>query len=95
MTPTRVLLELEKAAARLGVVVRCEPMEEGAGGGGDLCWVRGQPQVIMDASLPVASRVAVLTRALSRFDLEAVYLPPLVRARIEAVSDRFRVRAAS
>jgi len=38
----------------------------------------------MDASLPVADRIAVLARALARFDLDAVYVPPFVRARIES-----------
>lgn len=89
MTPDRLLLELETLAARVGVVVRIEPfggeLLEGRGG---LCWVRGKPLVVMDSSLSVAERIATLAAALSGFDLGDVYVPPLVRARIELARAR-------
>jgi hypothetical protein len=86
VTPARVLHELEALAARIGLSVRAEPFGGGLlSGRGGLCWVRGRPIVVMDASLPVADRIAVLAGALARFDLEAVYVPPLVRARIASL----------
>jgi hypothetical protein len=89
VTPPRVLHELEALAARIGLVVRAEPFGSGLlSGRGGLCWVRGRPLVVMDASLPVEDRIAVLARALARFDLDAVYVPPLVRARIESLGAR-------
>ncbi len=85
MTPGRVLAELEALAARLGVAVRAEPFGKGVlEGRGGLCWVDGKPLVVMDAKLAVPDRVAVLAKALGKFDLEAVSLPPLVREQIEA-----------
>jgi len=84
VTPPRVLHELEALAARIGVVVRVEPFGSSLlSGHGGLCWVRGRPLVVMDATLPVPDRIAVLASALARFDLDAAYVPPLVRARIE------------
>jgi len=84
VTPARVLHELEALAARIGLSVRAEPFGGGLlSGRGGLCWVRGRPIVVMDASLPVADRIAVLAGALARF--EAVYVPPLVRARIASL----------
>jgi len=84
VTPERVLSELQVVAARLGITVRAEPLTadllEARGG---LCWAHGRPLVVMDASLPVRDKIAVLARALARFDLEAVYVPPLLRARID------------
>jgi hypothetical protein len=80
-----MLLELEALALRLGVAIRAEPFDKGVlGGRGGLCRVRGKPVVVMDASLAVPEKIAVLAGALGRFDLDAVYLSPLVRARIDA-----------
>ena len=85
MTPRRVLSELESLAARVGISVRAEPFGRGVlEGRGGLCWVDGKPIVVMDDKLPVADRIAVLAGALSRFDLEAVHVAPLVRETIEA-----------
>jgi len=87
VTPARVLQELEALAARIGVSVRLEPFGSGLmSGRGGLCWVRGKALVVMDASLTLPDRIAVLASALARFDLDSVYVPPLVRARIEAAS---------
>jgi|HubBroStandDraft_6_1064221.scaffolds.fasta_scaffold1170638_1 hypothetical protein len=78
-------VELEALATRLGVAIRSEPFDKGAlGGRGGLCRVRGKPVVVMDAALSLADKIAVLAGALGRFDLDSVYLSPLVRARIDA-----------
>jgi hypothetical protein len=80
-----LLLELEALALRLGVAIRTEPFDKGAlGGRGGLCRVRGKPVVVIDASLGTADKIAVLAGALARFDLDSVYVSPLVRARIDA-----------
>ncbi len=80
-----MLLELEALAGRLGIAIRAEPFDKGVlGGRGGLCRVRGQPVVVMDASLPLPDRIAVLASALSHFDLDAVFVPPVLRARIDA-----------
>jgi hypothetical protein len=38
----------------------------------------------MDAALHVSDRIAVIANALAHFDLDSVYVPPLIRARIES-----------
>ncbi len=81
MDPEDVLRELEALAGRLGVLVRFEPFDLDLGKGG-LCRLRGRPLVVIDARLPLLDRIAVLSQALACFDLEAVYLPPLLRARL-------------
>jgi hypothetical protein len=84
VTPERVLQELEALAARIGITVRLEPFGSGLlAGRGGLCWVRGQALVVMDASLPLPDRIAVLSSALARFDLDKVYVPPFLRAHFE------------
>ncbi len=95
MTPGRVLAELEALAARLGVAVRAEPFGKGVlEGRGGLCWVDGQPLVVMDAKLSVLERVALLAGALGGFDLEAIPVAPLIRERIEAARRGKKRRAA-
>ncbi len=80
-----MLLELEALAGRLGVAIRAEPFDKGAlGGRGGLCRVRGKPVIVMDASLPVPDRIAVLAAALATFDLDSVYVSPVLRGRIDA-----------
>jgi hypothetical protein len=83
VTPSRVLAELEALAARLGVAVRVEAFGQGVmQGRGGLCWVDGKALVVMDQRLSVADRIAILARALSKFDVDAVSVAPAVRDRI-------------
>jgi hypothetical protein len=80
-----MLAELESLAARLGIAVRPEPFGRGLlEGRGGLCWVDGKPLVVMDVTLGVPDRVAVLAEALAQFDLSAVPLEPALEARIHA-----------
>jgi hypothetical protein len=95
VTPERVLAELTALAERLGVEVRAEPFGKGVlRGHGGLCWVDGKALVVMDETLGVEERIAVLAEALGKFDLEVVSVAPQVRERIEAAR-RGRKRRAS
>ncbi len=80
-----ILAELQRLAKRIGLAVRAESFDlkviEGRGG---LCWLRGQPIVVMDARLPLLDKIGVLAEALAAFDLEALYVPPFLRAKIRA-----------
>ncbi|MEI7894778.1 MAG: hypothetical protein WCI05_16900 [Myxococcales bacterium] len=81
--PKQIFAELQKLAKRLDIVVRSEPFElrvlEGRGG---LCWLRGQPTVLMDSESPLVDKIGVLAEALAAFNVEVLYLPPIVRRRI-------------
>ncbi len=83
VTPAEILAELEKLATRLGVTVRVEAFDAKSTAKGGLCKLRGVPFVMIDARLPVMDRIGVLSDALATFDLEAIYVPPVVRARLE------------
>jgi len=87
LQPTKLVAALEGVAARLGIPVRYEVMDRGLSSGrsgGGLCRLRGQPIILLDASSGVHERVAILAQALGSFDLDRIYLPPLVRATIRA-----------
>jgi hypothetical protein len=82
MEPREVLSALEVLARKLGVPVRFETFDPALGRGG-LCKLRGRPVIVIDAGLPLLDRIGVLAQALGAFDLEAIYVPPVLRARIE------------
>lgn len=87
----RLAAMLEDLALRLGLEIRYERFERDAlgiaargGTRGGLCRIRGQSVVLMDEQLSAPDRVAVLARALATFDLETIYVAPIVRATIRA-----------
>jgi len=90
LQPLELAQALEALAARLGVPVRYEMIERGLASGrssrsnGGLVRLRGQPMILVDEALGARERVAVLAQALGTFDLDGIYLPPLVRATIRA-----------
>jgi len=89
VTATEILAELEKLAKRLGVAVRFEPFDaKNIGKGGGLCRLHGASCVVIDARLPVLEKIGILSEALSTFDLQAIYLPPVLRARLERRAQR-------
>ncbi|AKT39057.1 uncharacterized protein CMC5_032030 [Chondromyces crocatus] len=51
---------------------------------GGLCTVRGRRVILVDACAALPDRIATVAAALSRIDLDALYLPPIVRATIGA-----------
>jgi len=83
MSPSELRSQLETVARRLGVVVRFEAFEPGAGRRGGLCKVRGETRILVDARGSLLEQIATLEAALRKLDLEGVFVPPLVRARIE------------
>lgn len=80
---------LEAVAAKLGVAVRYEAIEAGARGRpgrarGGLVRLRGKPIILIDEKLGPRERIGVLAQALASFDLDGIYLPPLVRVTIRS-----------
>jgi hypothetical protein len=82
MSPAELRSHLEGALRKLGIVVRFEALQGPARRGG-MCKVRGEPRIVVDARAPVLEQIATLEAALRTMDLEGIFLPPLVRARIE------------
>jgi hypothetical protein len=70
-------------ARKLGIAVRFEAFEPGPGRKGGLCKVRGEARIVVDAGTPLLEQIATLEGALRKVDLEGIFVPPLVRARIE------------
>jgi hypothetical protein len=78
-----MLRELERLARRMGVEVRFEAFDPRATRRGGLCRLRGAPLVVVDAHAATLDKVGILCEALSRFDVEILYIPPILRARMQ------------
>lgn len=78
-----MLRALEDLARRVGLEVRVEEPWKGGPSAGGMCLLRGRPVVLLDALAPLPDRVEVLCEALSGFDLDSVFLPPALRARLQ------------
>ena len=78
-----MLAELQKLANRAGVVVRFEAFDAKSAKRGGLCKVNGAPLVVVDARLTVLEKIGILSEALAALDVEAMFVPPVLRARIE------------
>ena len=78
-----MLGELERLARRLGLEVRFEAFDPKSTRRGGLCTLRGSPVVLVDAHATTLDKVGVLCDALARFDIEVMYVPPVLRARIQ------------
>jgi hypothetical protein len=77
--------ELEQAAQKVGLQVRREKIlrEVGYRARGGACRLRERDLLILDRDLPAHEQLDMLAQALSRRDLEAVYLSPAARRAIQ------------
>jgi hypothetical protein len=78
-----IMKALEEVAERLSVQVHYEEMkafefrvQDGS------CRVKGEPSIFIDRRRPLKEKISILARELKRFDLEDIYVPPLLREKI-------------
>ncbi len=72
--------QLELLAERLGVAVRFESIE----GPGGLCRIKGEQVLFVNKDLDADDQALVMGAALSRLDIDSVFMPPQVRELLEA-----------
>lgn len=78
-----IMKALEEVAERLSVRIHYEEMkafefrvEDGS------CRVKGEPSIFIDRKRPLKEKISILARELQKFDLEEIYIPPLLREKI-------------
>jgi len=78
-----IMKALEEVAERLSVQVHYEEMkafefrvQDGS------CRVKGEPSIFIDRRRPLKEKISILARELNKFDLENIYVPPLLREKI-------------
>ena len=74
-----VLQELEALAEELAVELRYDALESNGG----LCKFRGKTCLILNRALSVSERIHLLSRELSRFPLDDVFIRPHIRELLE------------
>jgi len=78
-----ILKALEELAEKLSVRVRYDEMkafEFRVQDGG--CKVKGEPQVFIDRKKELWEKIQILARELEKFDLDGIYVPPLLREKV-------------
>jgi ribosomal protein L20A (L18A) len=83
MDVSKALTELEQLAEKLAIEVVYDTFTGDGMSSGGLCKVKGSWRVIIERRSPTSEKISVLARALSRFDLEELYVSPAVRELIE------------
>jgi len=85
MMQEEILLQhLEELAGKLEICVRDEniSMDETSGTGG-LCRVEGHYILILNSKANVRDKIQVMVKALQQFNLDDIYIKPVVRQLLE------------
>lgn len=84
MTQEELLKQLEELAGRVNVVIRYESLKkEDPATFGGLCRIKEQPVLFLHAKATVKRKIALLTEALKRYDVDEVYLRPALREHLQ------------
>ena len=76
-----LLNQLEELAERLDITVRYEAtFEDFPPFRGGLCRLKDRYVIIVNKDISIAEKTGALGRAIARFDLETVYVRPVLRA---------------
>ena len=90
MGPGEVVRELMNVAERAGISVRIEPLDpdlfERRRGG--ICKIQGTPTIVVDSGASLSEKIEVLLHALSAIELDAIYMRPELRDRIDSLKQR-------
>ena len=79
-----LLEELENLAEKLGLELRYEKGDFQ----GDLCFIKEEGVIIVQKSISVDRKIAVLSKGLTRVDLGNVYILPELRKLLEPAEEQ-------
>ncbi|HUS87975.1 MAG TPA: hypothetical protein VMW91_01165 [Desulfosporosinus sp.] len=74
---------LEELADKLGIPIRYEMIQDELTGSGGLCRIEGKFILIISSKVIVKEKIQIMTEALSRFDLDDIYVRPALRELLE------------
>jgi len=86
MDDDTIIEQLEELARTFGIEIRYELItleEETINVVGGLCKLRGEKLLIINSKAPVRDKIKAFAQALSHFDLNQIYIKPVVRELIE------------
>ncbi len=81
-----LLRALLNVAERAGIEVRLEPLdpEMFSRHRGGICRIEGVRTIFIDSNAPIEEKTSVLLHALGQVDLDAIYMRPELRDRIDS-----------
>jgi len=74
-----LLAKLEETAEKVGLIIRYENLGQLKGG---LCRIKEKNFIFINKSLPITSKIELISQELSIFDFKDIYLIPEVRQKI-------------
>ncbi len=88
MEPDQVYEHLENLAEQLGISIRyddlCDPELTPTSG---LCRVKGRHLYIMDRSAALSEKIRLLSKCLSRMELDGLYVAPAIRTMLKGAEE--------
>ena len=84
MKSEKLLEELELLSEKLGLELRYEKGDFQ----GDLCYIKEEGVIIVQKSIGVERKIAVLSKGLTRVDLGNVYILPELRKLLDPVEEQ-------
>ena len=91
MDDNTILEELEELAKNFGIQIRHEPIkqdEDLINIVGGLCLLRGKYVLIIDSKTATMDRIKTLATALKHFDLDQIYLRPVLRELLDKIPEQ-------
>ncbi len=91
MDENTIIEQLEKLVKSFGIQIRSEPMKQDedlikvVGG---LCLLRGKYVLIINSKATTMERINALATALKHFDLDRIYLRPVIREILDRTPDQ-------
>jgi len=82
---------LEELAERLGIQIRYEAIkqeEDSANVVGGLCLLKGTYVLIINSKATVKDRIKTLTIAVKHFNLDQIYIRPVLRELLDKIPDQ-------
>ena len=91
MDQNTIIVELEELIKSFGVQIRREPMrqdEDLVNVVGGLCLLRGEYVLIINSKATAMDKIKTLATALKHFDLDHIYLRPVLRELLDKVPEQ-------
>jgi N-dimethylarginine dimethylaminohydrolase len=91
MDENTIIEELEELIKRFGIQIRREPIKQDedlikvVGG---LCLLRGEYVLIINSKATTMDRIRTLATALKHFDLDQIYLRPVLRELLDKIPEQ-------
>ena len=91
MDENAIIDHLEELAEKFGIQIRCEAIkqdEDSIRTPGGLCLFQGKYVLIINAETTIPDRINTLATALKHFDLDQVYIRPVLRELLDRIPEQ-------